>query len=218
MGRVTEHVLWNDGLDWIADKQPNARLITRVGSGNKTYCRHARGGCEFTLTYGVKMIASKFHYDTASRWATFAELTTRGYYNSEITPLNLLSHTVCHEFTHIIQAIKGWRYDGSVHNKEFYYLLDKLHSNEMADKVRDHLLHVCQKRSIDVTKMQGQVAQKASVIVFRKDLPVEFDSRDGQTIKCIVKKVNPKTITVAPEEPGSHRGWRVPHSMLRLRS
>ncbi|MFG8752439.1 hypothetical protein ACEPU1_29435 [Pseudomonas aeruginosa] len=156
MCRITEELLWKPRMGWAAKHNPTARLTIRVGSGKKTYLSHPRDVAEnahMTLTYGVKMVADKSDPTYICKWLTSREVHERGYYGGQINLLNVLAHTMAHEFGHFVQVILGRRYDGSVHNQEFYVILDRIHASGEGDKIRDALHQSCLLYGIDLSKI-----------------------------------------------------------------
>ena len=161
MCRITEDLLWKPRRAWALKHNPKAGLTVRVGSGMKTCLTHARNvqrDADMTLTYGVKMIASKSDPDQICKWRTAKEVHQRKYFGGEINLLNLLAHTMAHEFGHFVQVILGRRYDGSVHNQEFYEILDRIHASGEAHKLRDALHSQCLGKGIDLTRYAASTA------------------------------------------------------------
>ncbi len=161
MCRITEDLLWKPRIGWALKHNPNASLTVRLGSGSKTCLTHARDvrrNADMTLTYGIKMIADKSDPESICKWLTAKEVHQRKYFQGEINLLNVLTHTMAHEFGHFVQVILGRRYDGSVHNPEFYTILDRIHQSGEADKLRDALHRHCLHRGIDLTKFAASTA------------------------------------------------------------
>lgn len=158
MCEVTDELLWQPRLSWARRKMPGAELTFRVGTGRKTYLRSRRGSSAMVITYGSKMIASKTDSSSMCKWLTAREIHERGYYGGQLTLLNVLSHTVAHEFGHCVQVILGRRYDGSVHNTEFYEILDRIHASEDADRIRSALHARCIDQGHDLRKITASQA------------------------------------------------------------
>lgn len=145
-------------MGWAAKHNPKARLRIRVGSGQKTYLSHPRDvttDANMTLTYGVKMVASKTDPHLICKWLTSREIHERNYFNGQINLLNVLAHTMAHEFGHFVQVILGRRYDGSVHNHEFYAILDRIHASGEGEKIRDALHQNCMLHGIDLSRIRA---------------------------------------------------------------
>lgn len=158
MCRITEDLLWKPRMAWASKHNPKAKLTIRVGSGKKTYLSHPRdvkANAHMTLTYGVKMVASKTDPNYICKWLTSREVHERKYYGGQITLLNVLAHTIAHEFGHFVQVILGRRYDGSVHNEEFYVILDRIHASGEGDKIRDALHRQCMLHGIDLSRISA---------------------------------------------------------------
>lgn len=161
MCEVTDEILWKPRRAWALKHNPTADLELKVGSGKKTYLSHKRDisndAC-MTLTYGKLMVASKSNPDSLCEWLSSREVYERRYFNRELNLLNVLSHTVAHEFAHFVQNILGRRYDGSVHNREFYTILDRVHSSGEADKIRVALHQRCMVNAIDLRRITASQA------------------------------------------------------------
>lgn len=155
---VTEELLWKPRQPWAQRKLPGAELTFRVGTGRKTYLRHCRESPAMVITYGYKMVADKTDSSTMCTWLTAREIYDRGYYNRQLTLLNVLSHTIAHEFGHCVQVILGRRYNGSVHNAEFYEILDRIHASEEADRIRSALHSRCIDQGYDLRKIAATQA------------------------------------------------------------
>lgn len=161
MCEVTDEVLWQPRRSWALKHNATADLVLRVGSGEKTCVSHARDitkNARLTLTYGKMMVASKMDPGELCRWRTSREVFERNYFDKQLTLLNVLAHTIAHEFGHVVQNILGRRYDGSVHNKEFYAILDRIHASGEAGKVRDALHQRCMDQDIDLRRISASQA------------------------------------------------------------
>ncbi len=171
MCRVTEDLLWKPRMAWARNRYPGTSLTVRVGSGKKTCLTHHHNlsvNAEMTLTYGVRMIQEKTQPDLMCRWRTALEVHARRYYGGELNLLNVLSHTMAHEFGHFVQNILGRRYSGSVHNDEFYTILDRIHSSGEGIKIRSALHALCLQRGMD---LQRVIPSEASVLALSGCLP-----------------------------------------------
>ena len=152
MCNLTYEELWLPRREWALKRRPGGELNLRVGTGKKTYVRHAIANQgPLTLTYGVKMIESKINPEELCGWLTAKEILSRGYFSGEVNLLNSLAHTIIHEFGHVIQVLMGAREPGSSHSPEFYRILDKAHQNGHADHIRDRLNQICLSRDIDLS-------------------------------------------------------------------
>lgn len=158
---VTIDMLWVPRLQWARSKSPGCDLKARVGSGRATYVRHPAvmnsdplKPFVMKLTYGEKMVESKCSTRQALAWLSSREIMARGYFNKELTLLNILAHTCLHEFSHVCQVLLKRRYDGSVHNEEFYKILDSAHFKGYGFKVRDELHRRCLNEGIDLSAIR----------------------------------------------------------------
>jgi hypothetical protein len=140
---VTRDILWAHSKDWALKKSPHLKISFEIGTGKKTYCRSPAQSTKpigwAIIRYGRVMVAEKYHPALSRGWLSTRELIGRNYYEGEVTPLNLLSHVVVHEYGHFTQILLGRRYDGAVHNTEFYEILDRIHRNGHAERVKTEL-------------------------------------------------------------------------------
>ncbi|MCK7548740.1 hypothetical protein ACFQGA_01430 [Marinobacter koreensis] len=212
---TTRDILWHPAASWIRERLPGSELVCRVGSGQATYHRFDRQRKLHLITYGVRMIEAKHRPDTANGWLSSREIQKRGYFGGELSALNLLAHTCCHEFAHLLQQSAGQRFRGSVHNRHFYAILDELHESGGADKTRRALAERSHDRGIPLSDAafvlpdpghQRGCWQVGEAVAFGKG-PREVQ---GQIIR-----INRKTCTV--DGTGRARGvrYRVPLQMLR---
>jgi hypothetical protein len=165
----------------------------------------------------MRMVAAKQRADTASGWLSCREIRTRGYFGGELSTLNLLAHTCCHEFAHLLQHSAGQRYYGSVHNRHFYTILDELHENGHADAARQVLKNLATDSKTPLSAMPFQLPDPTSPSShWQVDEPVIFGS-GTQEFHGEIVRVNRKTCTV--DGTGQFHGmrYRVPISMLRRR-
>ncbi|SHK09649.1 hypothetical protein SAMN05216369_0405 [Marinobacter antarcticus] len=215
MCEVTQSILWQPAADWIQEQASGSTLVCRVGSGQATYHRFDPQYKQHQITYGLRMIQAKHQPDTASGWLSSREVHKRGYFDGELSTLNLLAHTCCHEFAHLLQHSAGQRYRGSVHNRHFYTILDELHESGGASAVRRALSERTEQFGLPLPdqafKMPDTRKQQADwsvgeTISFSNGLR-EFQGK--------VVRVNRKTCTV--DGTGRSRGmrYRVPMQMLR---
>lgn len=192
---LTQDVLWQQAGPWLARRDPGARLRCRVGRGEATY--HRRAGGVHDVTFGWKMVASKHRLAEARRWKTAREITARGYFGGEIAVANLLAHTCCHEFAHVVQSVNGWYWRGSIHNAEFYRILDRMHTGGAARRVLDALLARADADGVELAFTQ---AAEPTAAVFDIGDRVRFDYR-GRPVLGEVIRVNRKTLNVKPLLP-----------------
>lgn len=198
--QASDQVLWRRASDWL-DAQPGRhRLHCRVGHGEATYYRTA-GNNEHTLTYGWKMVASKCDEEAARNWRTGREILARGYFGGELTLPSLLAHTCCHEFAHLVQSVKGWIARGSIHNAQFYRVLDRIHGAGAAQDVRHFLESQARAQGLELTFRPPQTSPREhDRPAFRVGQRVTFDYR-GSAIIGEVIRVNRRTVNVRPLRP-----------------
>src|SRR5690554_2366122 len=213
MCHTTQQVLWEH---YRPNLHSGSRLVCRPGSGRATYHRFDYRTRDHLITYGVRMVAAKHDPATAAGWLSTREIRSRGYFNGEVSVLNLLAHTCTHEFAHLLQQHDGKRYHGSVHNHHFYRLLDQLNHSGLADRVRQHLDTSARDHglALDTSPMalpaadaQAQQWQRGQKVCFGEGT----SRREGEIVR-----INRKTCTVAGT--GASRGlrFRVPFMMLSL--
>jgi hypothetical protein len=215
MCSVTKQILWQPASDWVTDRLPGSTLMCRVGSGQATYHRFDSRIKQHQITYGTQMIKAKHQPDTAQGWLSSREILGRGYFNGELSTLNLLAHTCCHEFAHLLQHCAGHRFRGSVHNRYFYSTLDKLHCNGQASSVRQALSERAQETGLHLSEMPFEFLEpNHQTHQWYIGETVSFKTSESKFYGEIVR-VNRKTCTV--DGTGKSRGvrYRVPMQMLR---
>lgn len=212
---VTQSTLWQPAAAWVKSRDSNSTLICRVGSGQATYHRFDPQYKQHQITYGLRMIQAKHQPDTASGWLSAREIHKRGYFGGELNTLNLLAHTCCHEFAHLLQCSAGQRFHGSVHNRHFYTILDELHESGGASVVRHALAEYAKRLEIPLPKQPFDLASSSQLRAdWRVGDSVHF-GQGGQEFQGKVIRVNRKTCTV--DGTGKSRGmrYRVPMQMLK---
>lgn len=206
MCTVTEQVLWSPC---------HHPLVCRVGAGQATYHRFDPGRRQHRITYGARMIEAKHHPETARGWLSGREIQQRGYFGGQLSPLNLLAHTCCHEFAHLLQHNAGQRFRGSVHNPHFYRILDELHADGRAEATRAALRELAAKRELALSEQGFELPdpgrERSHWGVGDR---VAFAAGGGEKQGEILR-VNRKTCTV--KGTGLARGvrYRVPLPLLR---
>lgn len=202
---VTEQVLWSPSC---------SELVCRVGSGQATYHRFDPASGQHQITYGVRMIEAKHRPETASGWLSGREIRQRGYFGGDLSPLNLLAHTCCHEFAHLLQHSAGQRYRGSVHNRHFYRILDELHSSGKAENTRGALLDQVRRQGLELSDRSfGSAASAPQQTQWQPGDMVSFGSRQRE-IQGRILRVNRKTCTVDGIGRSKGMRYRVPLQML----
>ncbi|WP_417512722.1 hypothetical protein [Marinobacter sp.] len=215
MCTVTEQILWQPAAGRVQQRASGSSLVCRVGSGQATYHRFEPQRKQHQITYGLRMIQAKHQPDTASGWLSAREIQKRGYFGGELSTLNLLAHTCCHEFAHLLQHSAGKRYRGSVHNRHFYTILDELHESGGAETTRETLARQASEHQIPLSSETFQLPELAlQPSPWRVEDAVAF-STGNREFQGEIVRVNRKTCTV--DGTGSFRGqrYRVPLSMLR---
>ena len=215
MCEVTQTILWQPAASWVQERAHGSTLACRVGSGQATYHRFDPQRKQHQITYGLRMIQAKQQPDTATGWLSAREIHKRGYFEGELSTLNLLAHTCCHEFAHLLQHSAGHRYRGSVHNRYFYNILDDLHESGRSEAAREALAKQASEYQIALSNEPFQLAEPAlQPSLWQIKDAVTFSSGTREFRGEIIR-VNRKTCTV--NGTGRFRGqrYRVPMSMLR---
>ncbi|WP_372964865.1 hypothetical protein [Marinobacter sp.] len=212
MCQATRNILWQPAQAWVRERNSRTDLVLRVGSGQATYHRYDPRTKQHLINYGVRMIAAKRQPETAQGWLSTREIRERGYFNGEVSELNLLAHTCCHEFAHLLQYSAGRRHLGSVHNPYFYEALDQLHNSGAADATRHYLSEQASSAGVELSgavyelpnpARQRQQWQVGDSVCFGEG----SHRKQGKIIR-----VNRKTCTVSVTQ---HSRYRVPLQLLR---
>lgn len=212
---TTTMILWQPAQAWVRKQTPATTLLCRVGSGQATYHRFDPRLKQHQITYGKRMIMSKHQPDAVAGWLSGREIRQRKYFDGEVTTLNLLAHTCCHEFAHLLQHVSGQRYRGSVHNQHFYRILDELHASGGADAARRHLAE--QAAGAGMTLPDQPIAAPDTRQLMAKwsvGDAVGFGAGKRQ-VEGRVIRVNRKTCTVEGTGLCSGLRYRVPVVLLR---
>lgn len=215
MCEVTRDVLWQPATRWVHSRSARNSLVCRVGSGQATYHRFDPDSRQHLITYGVRMIVDKSCARSSARWLSSREIRQRGYFNGELSFRNLLAHTCCHEFAHLLQQIAGQRFRGSVHNHHFYKILDELHNSGAAKTVRDRLSLCADGMGLTLSDSVFQPPVTAAPANhWQVGDPVTFGQPPRHHHGHIIR-VNRKTCTVAGTGRSQGLHYRVPVSMLK---
>lgn len=215
---VAEDVLWATIQPWVSIKAPNLHFHTRVGSGKRTYCLFERRSRKASLTFGIGLVADHQNPLKVHAWLSTKEILSRNYFGGDVTFMNLMAHVVCHEMAHVVQNIRGERYANSVHNPEFYRILDKMHTNGHAHRVRDRLKALLLQAGIPTDYWsQNELASACPQpsAEFKAGNMVAFELK-GQVITAKVSRVNQKTLSVYFNDSTGKRRARVPLHMCTL--
>lgn len=214
MCAVTEDMLWSPAKSWVQKQVPATTLQCRVGSGQATYHRFDPHLKQHQITYGKRMIISKHQPDAVAGWLSGREIRQRRYFGGEVTTLNLLAHTCCHEFAHLLQHVSGQRYRGSVHNRHFYRILDELHSSGGAAAARRHLAELAESARMHVPHETIQAPDTRRLMAkWTVGDAVGFGAGKRQLQGTIIR-VNRKTCTVEGTGPCRGLRYRVPVVLL----
>ncbi|MFL1467004.1 hypothetical protein [Marinobacter sp. HN1S83] len=214
MCSVTEELLWQPAASWIRGRSSGVSLQCRVGSGQATYHRYDSRTRQHQITYGVRMIMAKQQAETAMGWLSTREIQRRGYFGGELTTLNLLAHTCCHEFAHLLQHSAGKRFHGSVHNHHFYDILDQLHASGGAGAARSYLADQARRQGLELPHDPFDILPPQQLTAsWQVGDAVHFGSGRHQHQGEIIR-VNRKTCTVAGTGPSRGLRYRVPVSLL----
>lgn len=212
---TTHAILWTPARQWVRNQLPATTLLCRVGSGQATYHRFDPHLKQHQITYGKRMIMDKHQPDAVGGWLSGREIRQREYFGGTVTTLNLLAHTCCHEFAHLLQHVSGQRYRGSVHNQHFYRILDELHTSGGAEAARHHLAVQAEEAGLAVPDEPIPEPDSRQLKAnWAVGDAVEFGAGKRELEGRIIR-VNRKTCTV--EGTGRYRGlrYRVPLVLLR---
>ncbi|WP_291820265.1 hypothetical protein [Marinobacter sp.] len=215
MCQATREILWQPAADWVRDRSGAVRLVCRVGAGQATYHRFDSTRRVHLINYGARMIAAKQAAESAEGWLSTREIRQRGYFEGEVSPLNLLAHTCCHEFAHLLQQSAGQRHYGSVHNRHFYRILDQLYDSGGAEATRTWLEGRAATLNVDLSARRLELPDpKAQAMRWQPGDAVWFGEGSARR-QGLVRRVNRKTCTV--DGTGKYRGsrYRVPFALLR---
>lgn len=164
MCEITKDLLWNPRKKWALSKNPNTSLSIKVGNSKKTCVTSNRiFDGKLKLTYGELMVVSKCSPENLHNWTTGNEILQRGYYDSNLNLLNALSHTMLHEFAHVIQIILKEDNNERAHGALFYKILDMAHSSSSSVEVRDELNRRCLEIGIDLSTVETNGTGKSSM-------------------------------------------------------
>ncbi len=198
MCNLTTTILYEHVSPWLNQKfNEPVRLDVMPGRGGRTYHQKIKLN-HHKIVYGPSMVLSKFENRAGSLWTTEKEIASRGYYNGDLSLTSLLAHTCCHEFSHFIQVLNGWRYRGDVHNDEFYSILDRLHQNEVAENIRVRLHQGLLDAGLPIDKienMQKSTDTEPYIRTLKKGDPILIIS-GNKTLNATFTKSNRTTINI----------------------
>ena len=213
--RATHHVLWTPNEQWARQRKPQIVFQCRVGSGRATY--HLHKDNIHVITYGQKMLISKRNISDARSWITGYEIESRQYFGGRLNYAQLLAHTCCHEFSHLIQAINGWWKRGSIHNQDFYRILDQLHESDKAKQVLEFINTQACQQNIDLNFFDASSSEENGSNFSVGD--TVWLTINGEKVAGQVKRINKRTVSVYPTAQQSKvRYYRIPPSQLIKRA
>jgi|GEM_PF-3373113 len=193
-----EKALWQPRQEWARNIKPGVTLDFRLGRGAKTY--HLARDKDHVIVLGVKCLADQLNSRrTACKWLSAKEITKRKYFRGQLLPAELLVHILCHEFAHFVQVLLGRRYKGSVHNKEFYEILDRVHKRGHADHLLKQFRMACERQNISLTFKARPDGHQRFMVGDRVISRVKSGFVQG-----IVAKVESAQVTIEAEVNGNY--------------
>jgi hypothetical protein len=219
MGQLTQQIFQH----YYSAELPNFTLAsttlqTRVGRGKATYCKKSHNS--YSITYGLGMVLDKRDANLCSGWLTSREIASRGYFNGQISYLNLLSHTICHEFAHILQFEcdrTKTRRNGKVHNPLFYRLLDEIYHHGYGNIVNETLAEHTRLYQLPMSFSTDQEFVTTKAQQYNRGSQVQF-KHAGINYQGFIKRCNKLTFTIAVAKGLGTQEWRVPHHAVNSRS
>jgi len=213
--QLTAELLTDSTINYNGIKLSKIKLNCRTGSGHATYCKYDARLKIFTITYGKKMIKSKFSDYQIKQWLTYREIIKHHYFNGKPSLLNVLTHTICHEFSHLIQQHFKWHIKGSVHNDKFYDILDYFYETGIATNIRDRLSETCQAQKISLRQIKepDKLPPKDSTSFAINDI-VSFVHKN-KTVKGKITKINRKSVVITVDRLFNISIWRVSKSLVQ---
>lgn len=209
MIRETKNVIHSMCREWLKEKNPNSKITFRVGNGLKTYCR--RSGQDYAITYGMEMVARKMESKSqCSQWTTGNEILKRNYFDGDLTIQNILVHTCLHEYAHLIQFVSDKYRKGSVHNSDFYKILDRMYMRGIHILLKNAL---CEDAIFSALSFSEDPVELFSEKSMEIGSIISFKDSKGKEVFARVKKRNKKTVT-ANCEVISSRIWKVPYGII----
>ncbi|BES69268.1 hypothetical protein RE428_02860 [Marinobacter nanhaiticus D15-8W] len=217
MCNATEAILWGPAREWVRQRSARSELKCRIGSGQATYHRFDPNTHQHLITFGQRMVEAKFSAQSSQGWLSTREIQHKGYFDGDVSTANLLAHTCCHEFAHLLQSISGQRRYGSVHNAAFYTILDELHESGGAAAVRYFLMERSARSGIELPQATMNLNDVSEQLqAFSVGDAVRF-GRDRHQREGEIVRINRRTCTV--QGTGRWRGarYRVPVSLMSHR-
>ena len=214
---ITDDLINDQAINFNNLSLENTKLTCRAGGGLATYCKHDISNHLFTITYGKKMIMSKFNENELQHWLTYREIIKNSYFSSDTSIASVLTHTICHEFSHLLQQLCGWHIKGSVHNPEFYKILNYFHDEGIAEKIKNELIKRCIKSNISLKfeYLKSEIIRREEYIFDIND-EISFLHKK-KTYNGKVIKINKKTIIVSVKSLFRQSSWKVPKHLVQLK-
>lgn len=211
---LTDELLHNSEIKFNNTVLSNINLTTRIGGGLATYCKHDRKNSLYTITYGKKMIKSKLNQNELPHWLTYREILKSNYFSADTSIESVFAHTICHEFSHLLQQEFGQHKKGSVHNDYFYRILTYFHHSGHAEKIREKLVNACDKNNLSLNTEVKETIKTVVVeeFLFYVNDEISFQHKN-KTYNGKVIKVNRKTIIVIVSSLLRTSRWKIPKSM-----
>lgn len=214
MCSVTEEMLWLPENILNREKQSGLSFRTREGSGYATYYCNDTLKKQHVITYGRKMIVDQFDSGRFQLWATSDEISKRKYFEGKRSPVNLLAHVICHEYSHFLQALTGNIVKGSIHNKMFYSYLDKMHQYETGLLLREVLLA----RLLALDVGECNLTEELVALSCNWSVGMEaafYHQKNDEYIKGVIVQINRKTIMLNTGKYIKHN-YKVPKALLAM--
>jgi hypothetical protein len=211
MVNATKDVLHEGCKEWLDKNHPNRKLEIKIGSGKSTYHRENPTN-RHKIVFGTDMVRETMESEyVSSKWTHGDEIVERNYFNGDLSPQNMMVAAIIHEYAHFIQVIMGYRTRKSVHNKEFYEILDRMHNNGHAIRVLNNVMQFpefqemkykhAHKKGMDIIYDQSNLSE---------GMMLTFVGKEKAAITGIIKRTSKRTVSVSV--PG--RLYRVPYHLI----
>ncbi|MDH5425540.1 MAG: hypothetical protein OEY29_11125 [Gammaproteobacteria bacterium] len=207
---ITDQLVIDPAVNFNNRSLDDINFSSRMGSGHATYCKHDVRNNTYSITYGKKMIQSKLDENKIVNWLTWREISRYNYFSGDTSIASVLAHTICHEFSHLLQQYNKWHIKGSVHNKKFYHILNHLHQTGVAQNIKDQLLEQCDNLSV---ALEFETLKSEKPLVIEKQFSINDEicfSHKNKTYNGRVIKVNKKTLIVSVASFLRKTEWKVP--------
>lgn len=211
MVNATKDILHKSCQSWLDMKYPNTKLTIKIGTGKATHHKKLSHG-NHQIVFGVDMIKEVMESEyISSKWRHGEEIVERQYFNGVLSPQHMMVAAVMHEYAHFVQVLNGGRTYKSVHNKNFYEILDRMHANGHANNILIYLMsfkefkEMCykheHKKDMSITFTQQNIAVGKRLT---------FVNKEKKEISGIVERTSKRTVTI-----NVHQGkYRVPYHLI----